>query len=225
MKQKILIVAAHPDDEVLGVGGTASRHANDGDTVETIILGEGITSRNDVGGQESLQELQASAKAAAKVLGINSPIILGFPDNRLDSLELLDLIKPIEDIIHRFSPDIVYTHHAGDLNIDHRITHAAVLTACRPTPESSVCRIYAFETVSSTEWVFGRSSEQFAPQRYVDVTQTLADKLSALACYDSEMRPFPHARSIEAVEALAKLRGSQVGFLNAEAFEVLLDKS
>ena len=225
MKQKILIVAAHPDDEVLGVGGTASRHAKDGDTVETIILSEGITSRNDAGSHEKLPELQASAKAAAKALGVNPPIILGLPDNRLDSLELLDIIKPIEDVIKRFSPNTVYTHHAGDLNIDHRITNSAVLTACRPTPESSVCRIYAFETVSSTEWMFGQNSQKFVPQRYVDITQTIDAKLSALACYNSEMRQFPHARSIETIESLAKLRGSQVGFLNAEAFEVLLDKS
>ena len=225
MKQKILIVAAHPDDEVLGVGGTASRHSINGDTIETIILGEGITSRNDAKTRKSLQNLQGSAKAAAKVLGTKPPIFFGFPDNRLDSLDLLDIIKPIEDVIERLSPDTVYTHHAGDLNIDHQITHSAVLTACRPTPESSVCRIYAFETVSSTEWMFGRSSQQFTPQRYVDITQTLDDKLSALACYDSEMRPFPHARSMEAIGALAKLRGSQVGCLNAEAFEVVLDKS
>ena len=223
MKRKVLVVAAHPDDEVLGVGGTVARHVIEGDTVNALLLGEGITSRGTSDTTNELTQLHEATKAAALVLGINEVKNLALPDNRLDSNDLLDIIRLVEEAVSKFEPDTKYTHFGGDLNIDHRITHSAVLTACRPTPSSTVNRIYAFETLSSTEWGLDNFGRQFRPRKYVDISQTMSAKVDALACYKSEIRSFPHARSIEAVEALALLRGSQVGLPKAEAFEILLD--
>jgi len=222
MSQTVLIVAAHPDDEILGVGGTAAYHAECGDTVHVVIVAEGLTSRAESSG-EGLGALHRAAGEAAAVLGCEPPILLGFPDNRLDTLALLDVISPIEALIGDLQPETVYTHAGSDLNVDHRVVHQAVVTACRPLPGSSVNRLYAFETVSSTEWATLDIGPSFKPTRYVDITATMDRKMKALACYAGEMRPFPHARSLDSVEALAKLRGSQAALLVAEAFQVLLD--
>lgn len=219
---KILVVAAHPDDEVLGVGGTVLRHTRAGDEVYSVIVGEGGTSRfprREGAERLEIAALQTCARCAAKVLGAYEPEFLGLPDNRLDSLDLLDVIKPVEDIIVRMQPEIIYTHYRGDLNIDHRIVHEAVRTAARPLPGSTVRAIYCFETVSSTEW----GADAFVPQRYVDISVVLPDKISALSCYEREMRPAPHARSMEAIEALARARGASAGMRAAEAFIVTME--
>ena len=219
----VLVVAAHPDDEILGCGGTLAAHAAKGDMVHVLIVAEGATSRDDHRYPESrepdLAGLQAAASRAAAVIGAREPRMLGLPDNRLDSLPLLDIIKPIEAIVEAVAPEIVYTHHAGDLNVDHRIIHQAVVTACRPVPESPVSGIYAFETVSSTEWQ--TAGEAFRPQRWVDIEPFLGSKLRALEAYEAEMRPFPHARSREAVKALARTRGAAAGLNAAECFMVV----
>ncbi len=224
MAQTILIIAAHPDDEILGVGGTAARHARSGDRVEVLIVAEGATSRTatrDVTASAGdLDALRQAARQAAAELGTQPPRFLGLPDNRLDSLDLLDVVKAIEGVVGEIRPDVIYTHHAGDLNVDHGIVQRAVLTACRPMPGGNIRAIYAFETVSSTEW--GRGVP-FAPTRYVAIANELPAKLAALRHYTSEMRPFPHARSLEAVEALARVRGAQAGVPAAEAFMVLLE--
>ena len=219
----ILVVAAHPDDEVLGCGGVLARHAAEGDTVHVLIVAEGATARDserDPRGREpELTALKAAASRAAAEIGAEKPRILGLPDNRLDSLPLLDVIKPIEAVVEAVAPEIVYTHHAGDLNVDHRIVHQATVTACRPLPGSPVRALYAFETVSSTEWQ--TAGETFRPQRWVDIGPFLDRKLRALDAYQAEMRPFPHARSREAVEALARVRGAAVGLRAAECFVVV----
>ncbi len=219
--RRILVVAAHPDDEVLGVGATIARHAADGDNVNILILAEGATSRG--GDENDVSALSAAAAAAAAVLGANAPRFAGLPDNLMDSLTLLDIVKHVEAVIDEVRPDIVYTHHGGDLNVDHRMTHQAVITACRPLPGSCVSTLYAFETPSSTEWASSATGETFKPTRFVDVTDFMAKKRQALICYEAEMRPFPHARSLEAVDALATLRGSQSGIARAEAFQVILE--
>ncbi len=219
----VLVVAAHPDDEILGCGGTLAAHAARGDTVHVLIVAEGATSRDARRNPESrkrdVANLQAAASRAASVIGANEPRTLGLPDNRLDSLPLLDIIKPIEAIVRAVAPQTVYTHHAGDLNIDHRIVHQAVVTACRPLPGSPVNAIYAFETVSSTEWQ--TAGEGFRPHRWVDIEPYLGNKLRALEAYEVEMRPFPHARSFEAVKALAHTRGASAGLNSAECFMVV----
>lgn len=225
MTNTVLIVASHPDDEVLGVGGTAAWHAARGDRVVTMIMAEGATSRDVMRNAEArnteITELKEAAVAAAAILGLDSPRFGGLPDNRMDSLDLLDVIKLVEDLVTEVDPDIIYTHHGSDLNVDHRVTHQAVLTACRPLPGLRPRAIYTFETVSSTEWASDDTGPAFRPQLYVDISSTLARKLDALARYRMEMRPFPHARSIPAVEALAKWRGSQIGREAAEAFMVV----
>ena len=217
---RILVVAAHPDDEILGLGGTLARHAQAGDSVHILIVGEGITSRGEAE-DGALEALRAAAAAAAAAIGAHPPIMLNLPDNRFDSMDQLTLTQEVEAIVTQIAPDTVYTHNGSDVNIDHRLLHQAVVTATRPLPGSGVRRLYAFETVSSTEWATDGFGVPFRPNRYVDVSAFMDRKMTALAAYESEMRPFPHARSLEAVEALARLRGSQCGVAAAEAFVVL----
>ena len=225
MPNTVLIVASHPDDEILGVGGTAAVHAARGDRVVTMIMAEGATSRDPVrdakAREPELAALKAAAAAAAKALGLEPPRFGGLPDNRMDGCELLDVVKIVETLIADVEPDVIYTHHGADLNVDHRITHQAVLTACRPLPGTKPRAIYSFETVSSTEWSSADVGPAFRPQLYIDISPVLDRKLKALGAYQGEMRAFPHARSIDAVAALARLRGSQAGCHAAEAFMLL----
>lgn len=223
MTDRILVVASHPDDEILGVGGTLARHAAEGGIVDVLIMAEGATLRDDrrdpAARAGDLSALRDAARRAATILGLRAPRFGGLPDNRMDSLDLLDVVKLVELTIAEVRPNIVYTHYAGDLNIDHRITHEAVLTACRPLPGSGVSAIYAYETLSSTEWAVAGSG--FEPNHFVDIADQLPSKIEALSAYASEMRPAPHARSIEAIRALARVRGSSVGVEAAEAFAVV----
>jgi LmbE family N-acetylglucosaminyl deacetylase len=221
MSRSILVVAAHPDDELLGCGGTLVRHAKDGDRVHILIMATGATSR-DSGDEAGIAALEKAAAAAASRIGAEPPRFAGFPDNAMDSVELLRIVKAVEEVVDEISPHIVYTHHGGDLNIDHVLTHRAVLTACRPLPDASIEAVYAFETLSSSEWGSADIDPPFRPQHYVDIADTLPAKLVALGAYASEMRPFPHPRSDQAVEALARVRGSEAGVAAAEAFSVLL---
>ena len=220
---RILVVAAHPDDELLGVGGTVRRLADEGNEVYALIMAEGITSRSDKreeADKDELKALKEDAQSAAKVVGFKEINFLGCPDNRMDSMDLLDVIKKLTVYIEKYSPDIIFTHHHGDLNIDHRITNEAVLTCTRPMMGEKVKKIYAFETPSTTEWNYNYS-EPFTPNVYYDITQTVDAKIKGMDCYKSERRDYPHPRSGEALEALAKVRGSQCGFEKAEAFILL----
>jgi len=225
VNKTILIVAAHPDDEVLGCGGTIARHADAGDQVQVLIVAEGATSRQEQRNRnQASDELSALAQAAQKagaILGAKGVELLDLPDNRLDSLDRLDLIKQIEERIARHQPQVVYVHHAGDVNIDHRRLHEAVVTACRPIPEQPVKRLLSFEVASSTEWQPPGSAPPFQPNWFVDISFQWPRKREALEAYASEMRPWPHARSIEALEHLARWRGAQVGVEAAEAFCLL----
>jgi len=217
MSKQILVVAAHPDDEVLGCSGTMARHVSDGDKVYVVFMSDGVTSRTCVESNEVEVRKQA-AKDASNILGIvQSPRFLGFPDNRMDAVALLDIVQTLEQVIDEIEPEVVYTHHLGDLNIDHKITHQAVMTACRPQPEFCVREIYSFEVLSSTEW---STNNPFIPNYFVDISDTLELKISAIKAYNSELRTFPHARSIESIKALAKYRGASMGIRAAEAFKV-----
>ena len=225
MTNSVLVVAAHPDDEVLGCGGTIARHSDAGDQVQVLIVAEGATSRQEQRNRnQATDELFGLAQAAQKagaILGAQGVELLGLPDNRLDSLERLDLIKQIEERIERHQPQVVYVHHAGDVNIDHRRLHEAVVTACRPMPGQPVKRLLSFEVASSTEWQPPGSAPAFQPNWFVDISAQWIRKREALEAYASEMRPWPHARSREAVEHLARWRGAQVGVEAAEAFCLL----
>lgn len=224
MKHKVLVVAAHPDDEILGCGGTIVKHCKNGDEVRILIMAEGLTSRgmhrDVVGNSEALDVLHASSHKAARIMGVGEVKLLSFPDNRMDSIDLLDVVKQIELVIDEYKPDIVYTHHAGDVNIDHKITHEAVVTACRPLPGQFVKTLLFFETVSSTEWQMSVVNKVFMPNWFVNIAEEFDKKIEALKCYESEMREYPHSRSYKAVEILAKYRGFCVGKEYVEAFEV-----
>ncbi len=219
MKNKIAIIAAHPDDEILGCGATMAKHIEAGDEVSVLIMAEGITSRdlqrNPNVRSEELSELAQTAIAANKILGVTSVTLKNYPDNRMDSVDRLDIIKTIENFIEEHKPDIIYTHYIGDLNIDHRRINEAVVTACRPQPNFFVKTLLFFEVASSTEWQIPNT---FSPNWFVEVSETLNLKLKALEAYQSEMRPYPHARSIKAVEHLARWRGASVGVEAAEGF-------
>ena len=221
--EKVLVFAAHPDDELLGLGGTVRRLANEGKEVRAVIMAEGLTSRADKRSDADMSELinlQADAKKAAKIVGYKSVDFCGLPDNRMDGMELLDVIKLVNKYIEKYHPDTIFTHHHGDLNIDHRITCEAVLTACRPVRDNKVKRIYAFETPSSTEWNY-TYVEPFVPNVYFDVSNTLEEKIKGMACYRSESTAFPHPRSPEALRSLSQYRGSNVGVERAEGFCLL----
>jgi LmbE family N-acetylglucosaminyl deacetylase len=225
MTNSVFIVAAHPDDEVLGCGGSIARHADAGDHVQVLIVAEGATSRHqqrDRGQVNAeLSDLARAAQKAGEILGALGVELLDLPDNRLDSLDRLDLIKLIEARIESYQPQIVYTHHSGDVNVDHRRLHEAVVTACRPTPGHCVRRLLSFEVASSTEWQPPGSAPAFQPNWFVDISAQWERKQLALEAYASEMRPWPHARSIQALEHLARWRGAQVGVEAAEAFCLL----
>lgn len=220
--KRILVVAAHPDDEVLGCGGAMAVHAKAGDEVHVVIMAEGVTSRDaqrDAGTNDAqLRTLAEAARKANALLGVSSVVLHGLPDNRMDSLDRLDVIRLVEREIDRVQPAVVYTHHGGDLNIDHRIVHESVLTACRPQPGACVNSLLFFEVPSSTDWLAASPAAVFAPNWFVDIAPVLELKLQALACYASEMRPWPHARSIQALQHLAGWRGASVGMEAAEAF-------
>jgi LmbE family N-acetylglucosaminyl deacetylase len=222
---KVLIVSAHPDDEVLGCGGTIARHADAGDQVQVLIMAEGATSRqlhrDRVQASEELSALEEAAKTAGKILGAVGVELLDLPDNRLDSLDRLDLIKQTENRIGCYQPEVIYVHHAGDVNVDHRRLHEAVTTACRPTPGQQVRRILSYEVASSSEWQLPGSGPAFTPNLFVDISGQWDRKREALLAYASEMRAWPHARSLEALEHLARWRGAQVGVEAAEAFFLL----
>ena len=189
-------------------------------------MAEGITSR-DVKRDRKLREnelnnLEKLSKKSGDLLGVNNVELLNFPDNRMDSIDLLDIIKVIENFTIKLKPNVVVTHHAGDLNIDHQITHQAVMTACRPQPKHIVKRILSFEVPSGTEWQSQSNNRQFVPNWYEEISENnLNKKIEALYVYKSEMREWPHARSVKAVKHLARWRGSNVGCDAAEAFMLL----
>lgn len=217
-----LVIAAHPDDEVLGCGATIARLVAEGWGVHVLIVAEGVTSRSaerdPAMHHGELSDLAKCAEAANNILGTASIKLFSMPDNRMDGVELLDLVKLVEAEIVCHKPSLVLTHHAGDVNIDHRVIHDSVVVACRPLPQQSVKNLLFFEVPSSTEWRPAASGMCFAPNCFYDVTGYMAQKIEALRAYGPEMRSFPHPRSIEAVEHLAGWRGAMVGCVAAEAF-------
>jgi len=222
MSKRVLIIAAHPDDEVLGCGGTAARLAHEGYEVFSAILGEGVTSR-DVSRQrekreDQVAELKAHIREANEIIGVREVFTFDLPDNRFDSVDLLDVVKIVEGLKHQVKPEIIFTHYHQDLNIDHRVTYDAVLTATRPMRGEIVKEIYAFEVLSSTEWHFPLS---FNPDCFYDIHETLKAKEEAMAAYPGELRSFPHPRSLKGIRLQAEAWGMKTGLLFAEAFKTI----
>jgi LmbE family N-acetylglucosaminyl deacetylase len=222
----VLVIAAHPDDEVLGCGGTIARLASEGYHMYIGILGEGITSRyqqRDKAEPADLQRLHTQSHEVARLLGARDLMLAQFPDNRFDTVPLLEIVKVIEGWIDRLHPQIIYTQHGGDLNIDHVQVYRATMTATRPMAGCSVKTIYGYEVASSTEWAFQQFSPVFRPNVFVDISAQLPLKIQTMQHYESEARLFPHPRSPEALRISAQRWGSVVGMEAAEAFELLRD--
>ena len=214
----VLVVAAHSDDEALGCAGTISKHVASGHTVHLLFMTDGVGAR--LVGSDKEAQRQTSAKETSEILGVTSMQNLNFPDNKMDSVPLLEVTRAIGKVILAIQPEIIYTHHVGDLNIDHQITHKAVMTACRPQPGFCVKEIYAFEVLSSTEWQTP-GMLPFIPSVFVEISDHIEIKQKVLEAYRDEMHQQPHSRSIQNVINRASVRGSSVGLESAEAFMVL----
>lgn len=222
-----MIVAAHPDDELLGLGASMHKLIKEENvTTHVVILGEGITSRSDVRDVEEwkdvLEKHHQNMYSAAKIIGYHSVKSYNFSDNRFDSHALLDIVKVIEHEKEKFRPDIIFTHHGGDLNIDHQITFQAVVTATRPMQGECVKAIITFETPSATEWQASSDPHHFSPNLFIEVSEDdLQAKVNAMAAYQYEVREFPHPRSSEALKTLAIYRGYTIGSQMAESFQMI----
>ena len=228
---KILVIAAHPDDEVLGMGGTIKKLTKTGNEVKIIIMATGITSRRSTNYRNSnsyeindntletmrkqIEKLRLDAIRSSKILGVKNIEFEDFPDNEMDIISNLEITKKIEKTISDFQPDTVFTHSKYDINVDHRALFNATITATRPTKKSNVKEVISFEVPSSTEWYF---PSEFSPNIFIDIHKELPFKLKALNEYKTELEKFPHPRSLESLEAISKRWGTVSGFLAAEAF-------
>lgn len=220
MGKKILVIAAHPDDETLGVGGTIIKHKAAGDHVTVFIATDGVTARHD---KTDLQ--QQAARKACDILKVNDLRFGGLPEQRLDTMPLLEVIDPLSKLVKELQPEVVYTHHGGDVNQDHRVLFNATLVAVRPVNNNPVKEVYCYEVGSSTEWAPPFASWAFMPNVFVDIHPYLDKKIEALRSYSqtfqTEVPPYPHPRSLEAVAIYAKKRGIEVGMEAAEAFMMI----
>lgn len=215
MSNIVLVVAAHSDDEALGCSGTMAKHVAVGDQVHVLFMTDGVGSRKGL--KSEAHDRLSSAEKAAKILGVISMQNLNFPDNKMDTVSLLDVTQAVESKITEIQPTIIYTHHVGDLNIDHQITHKAVMTACRPQPGFCVKEIYTFEVLSSTEWQTP-GLMPFIPNVFVDISAHIDIKREVLKAYSEEMCESPHSRNAGNVIDHASVRGCAVGIEYVEAF-------
>jgi len=225
--KKIMVIVAHPDDELLGCSATMHKLIHDYNCkIRVVILGEGLTSRSEIRNIEkwgkALRVHRNNIENARKIIGYDSVGIYDLPDNRFDSVDLLDIIKVVEKEKVDFKPDSIFTHHGGDLNIDHQRTFEAVITATRPMEGEGVKSVTTFETPSGTEWQASTDPRHFAPNLYVSIDEeNLHAKIEAMECYEFEKRSYPHPRSPEALKILAQQRGLSVGKKLAEAFQII----
>ncbi len=231
---KILVIVAHPDDEVLGMGGTLKKLSNKNHDIKIVFLATGISARrsekftNETKYKidknltkkmdEQIKKLRLDAKTALKILGIKDIEFFNFPDNEMDKISNLEITKTIESIIKKFNPEIIYTHTKNDINVDHRTIFNATITATRPTTKLNVKKVICFEVPSSSEWNFG---DIFSPNIFVEIKEELSYKTRAIEAYKTELKKFPHPRSAKALDVIAKRWGTVSGFDAAEAFELI----
>ncbi len=221
MEEKILVIVAHPDDECIAMAGTIKKHINKGDDVLVISMTNGVGARNN-SSDSIVKDRKYSADKASSILGFTWGERFDFKDNQLDTYPLLEIIKSIEIVKRKYNPKIVYTHSSADLNIDHRVITNAVITAFRPEPNEYCKEIRLFEVPSSTDYGNDFVTGTFLPNLFVSINdEELSLKIKALQAYKSEIREYPHPRSLESIKLLAKLRGSQVGLNLAEAFQII----
>lgn len=226
MKKNILILAAHPDDEVFGCGGTVAKLIKKNWNAHLLFFTDGISSRKNHENLESkIKRRKSAALKSSKLLGIKNVKFLSYPDNGLDKVKLIEIIKEIESYMKQFKPEIIFTHSNTDLNIDHEIINRAVVTATRPQPNFYVKKILLFETLSSTEWNFSSKKLNFKPNYFVDIKDTIKIKVKAIKAYKAELRKWPHPRSVNGAKTLANYRGQSVGLEFAEAFFLLRENS
>jgi len=225
--KRIMVVVAHPDDELLGLGATMHKLiAKQAVITHVVILGEGITSRSERRDvklwEKELDVHHSNIRKAQQAIGYHSVTTYEFPDNRFDSVALLDLVKVIEKEKETFQPDVIFTHHGGDLNIDHQRTFQAVITATRPMKGEGVKTVITFETPSGTEWQASNDPRHFTPNLFVEVSkEDMQAKIRGMEAYEFERRDYPHPRSGEALDVIARQRGVMVGKEYAEAFQLI----
>ena len=217
-RTRVVVIAAHPDDELLGAGGTLARHVRDGDEVHAVVVADGAGSRYP---DELVAGLEKQARRAAEVIGFTSIQFLSLPDQRLDTVPLIELTQRLEGVLDEIEPGTVYTHFPEDVNADHRLVARCAWTACRPYARPQLTRFAVFETPSSTEWAWPMTGTEFRPNLFVDVTDTLETKIAAMECYETELRDYPHPRSSRALRERAAYWGSHSGRLAAEPFMIL----
>lgn len=212
---KVLIIAPHPDDEVLGCGGIIKKMTSQKKEVWVLIMSRG---KKEIYPEERILNVRKEALGAHKILGVERTNFLEFPAPELDIVSISELSLAISEVLSEFEPDTVFIPHRGDIHHDHKAVFNASLVAARPTKGSSVMNIFSYETMSETEWAAPFSDDAFIPDRFVNIQEVFIDKINAMKCYKSQLRDFPSPRSIRSIEALANFRGSTVGFSHAEAF-------
>lgn len=217
-RTRVAVIAAHPDDELLGIGGTLARHVRNGDEVHAVVVADGAGSRYPA---ELVATLEKQARRAAEVIGFTSLQFLSLPDQRLDAVPLIETTQRLEGVLDEIEPETVYTHFPEDVNSDHRLVARCAWTACRPYARPGLRKFAVFETPSSTEWAWPMTGTEFRPNWFVDVTETLEIKIAAMECYETELRAYPHPRSSQALRERAAYWGSHIGRLAAEPLMVL----
>ena len=220
MNSTVLVIATHPDDEVLGCGGVMARHADAGDDVHVLIVTRGSP---EVCGPQVIEGTRGELAQAHAVLGVSSVRFLDFPAPKLDVVPRHQVADAIGQVIRELRPSTIYFPHQGDLHGDHKEVFWATLVAARPVNSYGVSRLLCYETLSETEWAAPLAGDAFVPTVFADITATLVRKLRACRCYRSQMKPFPNSRSLRALAALARFRGATVGLPAAESFILIRD--
>jgi LmbE family N-acetylglucosaminyl deacetylase len=220
MREVVLVVVAHSDDESISMAGTIVKHIKKGDKVFVISMTDGVGARDDANLNIIKQRKNASV-TASKVLGFEWGDSYDFSDNVMDSYPLIEIVKAVEKAKYKYRPTLVYTHSGADLNVDHRVVANSVLTAFRPQPNELCKELRLFEVASATDYGNSAITGSFSPNLFIDISNEWPSKVKALEAYMEEMREYPHSRSIQGIKNLANLRGNQVGYDFAEAFEVI----